>query len=434
MLTKAIVCLFLAAHTRSFAQTSPAPSASAPASTQPAPAAQDEVKKLREQLKTEKDARKKAEQKSEDLQQNLKDTAAESKAAVENAKKDAQNKIKEGLNQFKYINVSFGVLPNEDKDINNYSQISLNYSPVLQSSLTYYSRTTALLKKENTSTTDPATADTPEITLNTESEESSATKRTDFNIDLLRYAPGQFKFGKAKVLLSLAVGAIYSDSKTETNISQKNSHIDPATKRPKNIPVSGARTESAKSLLPQIVGEFKYQAPWALVRLSGGGIVLSRDKKEFKQTGAILFPSEAPDPKTNTPYKDSVYSEYEINSGNAFTASGYKLGAEVEYHSNQFGGFGLHFDYLEKFGDTKGFDPKVNMAKAMLELEVKDVYEERATMQLSVSHSMDYIGHLGVTPVLRFNSNTDRLIKTPKEGPRVDTKAKSYDFGVIFKY
>jgi hypothetical protein len=200
------------------------------------------------------------------------------------------------------------------------------------------------------------------------------------------------------------------------------------------VPASGVETESIKSLLPQIIGEFKYQAPWALVRLNGGGIILSREKKEFKNKGAILMPSEAPDPKTNTPYKDSVYSEYQFDTGTAFTASGYKLGTEVAYHSTRFGGIGLHFEYLETFGDTKAFTVEPNVEKGTQDIAISDVYEERATIQLAASHSLDYIGHLGVTPVIRFNSNTDRLIRTPKAGPRVDTTRKSYDFGIIFKY
>lgn len=408
-----------------------------------------ELKKLRERTEKLEADKEKLKEKLENAKAKLDDAKSQAKEQVDAAKKEAEEKLKNALNKFKYVDISFGVLPNQDNEINNYSKLQLNWGASLASAVTYYSRTFA----RSESTREVETSSAPEQFGDsvTTSETATTTKRTDVNFELLKWAPSMMSLGGAKIKPGFGVGAYYINEDVETRYGKKVSITLIEQNFEMVVPANGNIDDNTQSLLPQIAGEFELTVGGGFKMSFGAGyIFFARDKLQHKDKGSYQMPSI---PGTaGGEGSDSAYSDYVMANGKSSTTQGFRIATDIEMKTARFGGLGLHASYLEKWGDTSTFVgaivPDTSTAaatpgtgltqssglKQKYVVQKQDVFEEKVSSQLGISYSMDYLGEYGITPIVRLNRNEDRLIKTPKDGKRDDQGVKSYDVGIIFKY
>jgi hypothetical protein len=408
-----------------------------------------ELKKLRERTEKLEADKEKLKEKLENAKAKLDDVKNQAKEQVDAAKKEAEEKLKNALNKFKYVDISFGVLPNQDNEINNYSKLQLNWGASLASAVTYYSRTFA--RSESTREVEASSAPEQFGDSVTTSESATTTKRTDVNFELLKWAPSMMSLGGAKIKPGFGIGAYYINEDVETRYGKKVSIALIKENFEMMVPANGNIDDNTQSLLPQIAGEFELTVGGGFKMSFGAGyIFFARDKLQHKDKGSYQMPSIPG--SGGAEGSDSAYTDYVMANGKSSTTQGFRVATDIEMTTARFGGLGLHASYLEKWGDTSSFVgaivPDTSAAattpgtgltqssglKQKYVVQKQDIFEEKVSSQLGISYSMDYLGQYGITPIVRLNRNEDRLIKTPKDGKRDDQGVRSYDVGIIFKY
>jgi hypothetical protein len=433
---------------RAFAQDE-APAAPAENAAETKRSVDAELKKLRERTEKLEADKEKLKEKLESAKAKLDDVKSQAKEQVEAAKKEAEEKLKNALNKFKYVDISFGVLPNQDSEINNYSKLQLNWGASLASAVTYYSRTFA--RSESTREVEPSSAPNQFGDSVTTSETATTTKRTDVNFELLKWAPSMMSLGGARIKPGFGIGAYYINEDVETRYGKKVSITLVEQSFEMVVPANGNIDDNTQSLLPQIAGDFELTVGGGFKMSFGAGyIFFARDKLQHKDKGSYQMPSIPG--SGGSEGSDSAYTDYVLANGKSSTTQGFRVATDVELKTHRFGGLGLHASYLEKWGDTSSFVgaivPDTSTAattpgtgltqssglKQKYVVQKQDVFEEKVSSQLGLSYSMDYLAEYGITPIVRLNRNEDRLIRTPKDGKRDDQGVRSYDVGIIFKY
>lgn len=397
-----------------------------------APKVQDQarVQELQQQLD---DAKKQADDAKDEARKQIDEAKNQAKAEVAKAREDAKNALADTLNSFKYISVQFGVLPNSDNTVNNFSKLTINYGPRWSSSLTYYARDTAKKDTRDSSFSvgDPASPLYAETASHEESQTTS--KRMDLVADVIRFSPTEIKRGSMRWTSGFSLGIFYIDQKETTKYT---STVDAKIGgRDYVVPANGTRILRNRSLSPQLFADTDLHLGAFSVVAGFGALLGARDKTRYSDDGAFLMPGI--DDQNGGSGSAPEYQGFDAESGATFSSRGFHFKLDLEHATPALGGFGLHFDYLEKWGNTKSFSmqDKTNAAgRQVKELVVSEVFEERVTYQLAASYAVEALGRYGVVPILRFNANEDRTITTPKEGKRKDDQLRSYDFGVVFRY
>lgn len=428
---------------------SASPQESAKAAQAGASSELEKLKRENAKLKADKD---KLKESLAGQKEKLSAAKEQAKEEVDKAKKEAEAKLKDALNKFKYIDISFGVLPNQDNQVNNYSKLQLNYSDHLATSLTYYSRNFSTNESKATVDTSPDASAYSDF--KTTRDQAISTERTDINFEALKWSPAPYSVGGGRLKLSAGLGAYYIKETVKTAYSDKLTFTLLEKNHQVLIPANGNVEDQKQSVLPQLAGSLNLKIGEGFkFDMNGGYVFMAAEKLKREDRGNFQMPSLPA--IGSSPASDSSYADYVFANGKNSRKQGYRIGFDLEAKRPAVFGLGVHFNYVELFGDTSTFEgvsvpdtsspdapstPPISFAtlasglKQKRQIQKSEFFEEQATLQLGASLSMDFLAAYGVVPILRFNRNEDRLILTPKEGSKIDKTVRSYDMGVIFRY
>ena len=361
------------------------------------------------------------------------------KAALNGQVSEQKQALQDQLTRYKFINVSFGVLPNSNNQVNNVASVALNYQPGWTTKAQYFSRTTSSRQQSTSETPISGTPGTSSYNALVISDSRvNSIDRTDASMDVLRYTPRRFDWRRGSLAPTVAIGATYAQEITKTSYSDKANYKDLISGAPTEMPINGNLTNKLQSVEPNLSGDIDVTGVFGIKgRVSGGLIFLGRDKTKYSDIGSFQVPSQPADPTKNLPAQASQYSDFNLDAGSGYKSKGFMVAGDLEWSSPRWGGIGVHYFYKEKWGDTKSYKAESTPGEGRTQnrtLVVSSIFEERINYRYGLSYSMTYLERLGVLPSLRVNGQVDRVIQTPTVGARTDTRQSTYDFGFEFAY
>lgn len=362
------------------------------------------------------------------------------------AKEKAANAVKDAVNQLKYVELAFGVLPNSDEKVNNYAQVKANYTPALTSSFTYYSRNLgSTAEKEETT---PVDGEGPVKELKTESEATISTEQTKLEINLIQYKASSWTLGGMAVTPSIIGGVDQIRDRRERYISSRQTFNDPKSNKERTIVSNSNIIEEQVGTLPHLDFALAGKGPRFRFSTGIGLLIGNRESVKWSEQGSAYFPGLTLD--VNKPDEDGAGQlvESDDTRENKFVSNGIKAHLDLGWDGPSHG-FGLHFQYLTKKGKRDSYSVKnepvtevvidpatnknVNEGKQQRIVETDKVDEQLTQTLIGVSWTMNFAKVIGVIPEARINMQTDKT--TAKGGEDSDAEeAKHYDFGLIFNY
>ena len=255
------------------------------------------------------------------MQNDLNAKKAAAKKELEDKKKKAQEEALAALNRFKYIDLSFGVLPNSDGRSNSLSTLNINYNENLRSKFVRTDR-----RYGGTSTSDK-TSIVETSTINTDEEKKTQVDRAEISAGLLEYSGLRFSIFGTKFEPKVGFGFDqYSEIKT-TNESRKRSLPDPSDNTiTRTIIEQDVINEKNSGYLPKVWFSIKL-APFQTLKFDfvSEFYFATREDNIWEQKGSAYIP-----PFTDT---TSELIETSQNRETTFSSNGFRLALNGDWIS-----------------------------------------------------------------------------------------------------
>ncbi len=415
----------------------PAP-ATPPAANEAQAALDAEVKALRDQVGG-------LEKEKESLKKSLEEQKGQLDAAKAAAKEQAASAVKDAVNQFKVVELAFGVLPNSDKKVNNYAQVKANYTPTLTSAFTYYSRNLGSTeKKSSTRTLEP---DSLVKELRSEKEASVSTEQTKLELNLIQYKVKPWSIGGLSLVPSFIAGVDQIRDNRDRFITGHESYDDPLSGKERTIISNENITEEQVGTLPHLDLDLVGQSDRLRFGAGIGALIANRESVKWRSKGSFYTPGLTID--ANQPDVEGPGQLYENDDEreNKFSSNGLKAHLDFGWQGPS-NGFGGHFKYLTRKGKrdsynavTEPLEPAIdgatgkdtNAGKQKRVVETSKVEETTTSTLVGVSWTMNFAKTIGIVPELRVNMQTDK-VSAKGDGKTDNDESKQYDFGLVFSY
>lgn len=421
------------------------PSAAEPAAPVAPDAPDAQAAALDAEIKALKDQVGGLEKEKESLKKSLEEQKSQLDAAKTAAKEQAASAVKDAVNQFKYVELAFGVLPNSDKKVNNYAQVKANYTPALTSSFTYYSRNLGSTEKKSTTRT--LEADSLVKELRSSKEASVSTEQTKLELNVIQYKVSPWQIGGLSLVPSFIAGVDQIRDNRDRFITGHESYNDPLSGKERTIISNENITEEQVGTLPHLDLDLVGRSDRLFFGAGVGALVANSERVSWRSRGSFYTPGLTID--ANQPDVEGPGQLYENDDEreNKFSSNGIKAHVDFGWQGPS-NGFGGHFQYLTRKGKRDSYnavtvpldvaiDPATgkdtNAGKQRRIVETSKVEETTTSTLLGVSWTMNFAKTIGIVPELRINMQTDKV--SAKGDGKTDTdESKQYDFGLVFSY
>jgi hypothetical protein len=307
----------------------------------------------------------------------------------------------------KFFEAIFGLLPNPDGEINNLAFVKLNYTANLSSSILYYSREYAKVESKTTEDGDDV-------------QNLNSMKRRDVKLNVFDYKFHLIdKSDGTGIILSPEFNVNYYDEEKIKELNSTwDSDINPGTR---DLYFERMRYNS-RSLMPIIEAavEFSFGKNFS-INIGGGFLPVSFDRNHFDEFGA----STEADPELQ---REAYYeAKYNVN----FTSMGYTVKCNMQIEKMFWGSLFVDFYYLYKFGDSEVSDRWWDADLQKNIIEKYSVVDKRTIINADVFYQMDFLEFRGIIPILKFGYLNQKVTLDDEKEPVLSYD--EYDFGVAVK-
>lgn len=379
---------------------------------------QEELDKMKALLEDEKQKTEDLQQKAENLEGQLKSAGGQLQEEAQAAGQKAAASLQNKLNEFKYVDLSFGILPNDDKKVNNLSTLRINYSPTWHSSLTYYQNTST--KTENYTEDQEYEGETYAI----DTDETGITERVNFNLRVIEYTTKVSEGSISKFEITTGLGLDYYTEDNSYRFTQR------ASQDGASYIGNGTETDDFTTLAPELGVDLKYRSLSGLTITGTAAVLIANsntNKWSVEGGGSANFPDEENSGSfTRTPI------DYNESEESTYTSNGYRVAAGFHWVSQAYGGIGANFERAETAGESEAFEREENDSGESIVSRTKGK-ETRVRQQAGISYSLDFLESYGVIPVLKVANNI-RTIDREGADTEADRNINQTEYGIIFKY